>query len=366
MITSLEPIFTALGIEAPGYVSILDAGRMREMHVPPFPPDAPALVVDLAAGELAARVAAVLGAAYPPEHPLKLVPASGMADGPVEALTLQDLAACRWGDAPQILYIPPLGSAASFEAFQEVVAHLRAPNGCPWDREQTHQSLRPYLLEETYETLTALDAEDNGAMREEFGDLLLQIVLHAQIAGEAGEFRMADVLQTIHDKLVRRHPHVFGDVQVDGVGRVLQNWEKLKAEERKEKGQEGAGLLDSIPLALPALVQAQEYQKRAARVGFDWPDVEGILAKICEEAEEVRSAETPEGRAAEVGDLIFAVVNLARWYHVDSESTLRETNLRFRRRFAHIERAARAQGRAISEMSLQEMDDLWEAAKQAE
>jgi len=177
---------------------------------------------------------------------------------------------------------------------------------------------------------------------------------------------MTDVLQAIHDKLVRRHPHVFGETAVEGVDHVLQNWEKLKAAERQAKGKVEAGLLDGIPLALPALVQALEYQKRAARVGFDWPNDHGVLEKLCEEAKEVRQAPTEAQRAQEIGDLLFTLVNLARWYDVDAESMLRETNLRFKQRFAQIEKAARQQNKAVNELSAQEMDSLWEAAKEAE
>jgi tetrapyrrole methylase family protein/MazG family protein len=260
------------------------------------------------------------------------------------------------------LYVPPLGSGTSFEAFQEIIARLRAPGGCPWDREQTHQSLRSNLLEEAYETLTALDADNPRAMCEEFGDLLLQIVLHTQIASEQGEFKMPEVLRGIHDKIVHRHPHVFGEVAVDGVGEVLRNWESLKAEERKANGKGEAGLLDSVPVALPALLLAQEYQRRAARVGFDWPDIQGVLDKVHEEVEEVRSAGKDQ-QAAEIGDLLFVVVNLARWCKADSESALRETCGRFKGRFSAIEQAARSQNRKISEMSLAEMDEIWEAAK---
>ncbi len=197
------------------------------------------------------------------------------------------------------LYVPALGAATSFEAFQEVIAHLRAPDGCPWDREQTHDSLRPHLLEEAYEAVTALDAGDTDAMREEFGDLLLQIVLHAQIASEIGEFSMADILQGIHSKIVNRHPHVFGDLILKDVDGVLQNWEKLKAAERIANGKSEAGLLDSVPLALPALAQADQYQRRAARVGFDWTEIEGVLDKVREELDEVRSA--PDDRIARAG-----------------------------------------------------------------
>jgi tetrapyrrole methylase family protein/MazG family protein len=253
------------------------------------------------------------------------------------------------------------------ESFQEVVARLRAPDGCPWDREQTHLSLRKYLLEETYEALQALDAQDPEALREELGDLMLQIVLHAQIAAEDGEFTLADILRGINQKIVRRHPHVFGEVKVTGVEGVLVNWQKLKDQERVENGVNAAkGMLDGVPAILPALSQAQELQDRAARVGFDWSDIDPVIAKVFEELEEVRVAATAEDRWAELGDLLFAVVNLVRWHKVDAESALRGTNSKFRRRFAYIEEQARAAGRSLSDMTLAEMDVWWEEAKKLE
>jgi tetrapyrrole methylase family protein/MazG family protein len=265
------------------------------------------------------------------------------------------------------LYLPPLERGTSFEAFQEIIAHLRAPDGCPWDREQNHQTLRTNLLEETYEALVALDADDADAMREEFGDLLLQITLHAQIASEYGEFNIGQVFKSIYDKIIRRHPHVFGDWKVDGVENVLQNWEKLKAAERdeasKENGGTEKGLLDGVALALPALSQAEEIQRRAARVGFDWPDTRGVVDKINEECHELLNAEDLAGRSDELGDLLFSVVNLARHYEIDAETALRETNSRFRQRFAHIEKTARLEGKSVSDLSLDEMETYWQEAK---
>jgi tetrapyrrole methylase family protein/MazG family protein len=263
-----------------------------------------------------------------------------------------------------VLYIPPLGEGTSFEAFLEIIAHLRDPeDGCPWDKEQTHQSLRTHLLEESYEALAALDSEDPQKMAEEFGDLLLQIVLNAQIASEEGEFGMSDVLKGIHDKIIRRHPHVFGEVRVEGVGGVLKNWEKLKADERAGSSEPEKGLLGGVPLALPALIQAQEYQDRAARVGFDWPEIDGVLEKIAEEIQEVREASNEQELARELGDLFFALVNLARWKKVDAESALRGTNMRFRQRFDYVEAGARKQARKVSDMRLDEMEALWQEAK---
>jgi tetrapyrrole methylase family protein/MazG family protein len=263
------------------------------------------------------------------------------------------------------LYIPALGEGTSFESFAEIVAHLRAPNGCPWDREQTHATLRKHLLEESYEAISAIDSGDFIDMREEFGDLLLQIVLQSQIANEEERFNINQVIQGIHSKIVRRHPHVFGDLKLEGVDGVLANWEKLKEKERSEKKEE-KGLLDGVPLALPALSQAQEYQDRAARVGFDWANIEGVLDKVKEEIEEIKEAETNFELASEIGDLFFALVNVARWKHVDAESALRGTNMKFKKRFAYVEQGAKSQDRNLSELTLEEMDALWNSAKKRE
>ena len=264
--------------------------------------------------------------------------------------------------SPVCLYIPSLPEGTAFETFHEIVAHLRAPNGCPWDREQTHQSPRTQLLEESYEALAAIDSGDVTSMREEFGDLLLQIVLNAQIASEAGHFNMTDVVKGIHDKIVRRHPHVFGDLELKDVDGVLQNWERLKEKERGGK-KEDKGLLDGVPVILPALNQAQEYQARAARVGFDWPEIQGVLDKVREEIEEIKQAENQEQVAAELGDLFFVLVNLARWKKVDAESALRGTNMKFKKRFGYVEQGAKAKGQSLSDMTLEEMDALWNEAK---
>jgi tetrapyrrole methylase family protein/MazG family protein len=255
-----------------------------------------------------------------------------------------------------------LGEGTSFESFAEIVAHLRAPDGCPWDKEQTHETLRKHLLEESYEAITAIDSGDFADMREEFGDLLLQIVLQSQIANEEEQFNVNQVVHGIHSKIVRRHPHVFGDVKLDDVDGVLANWEKLKEKERKDKKQE-KGLLDGVPVALPALEQAQEYQDRAARVGFDWPEIGGVLDKIAEEIAEVKNATNEQELTSELGDLLFALVNLARWKKVDAESALRGTNAKFKKRFAHVEQGAKGQGRNLSDLSLDEMDEFWNEAK---
>jgi tetrapyrrole methylase family protein / MazG family protein len=363
----LEPSFTALGIDPYPRLTLVDAMELADAHHPSFPPNAPVLVAQIYSRLVASEVKLTLEAVYPDEHPVQLVHAAGTPQERVESIHLYEIDRSPYLGVLSSLYVPPLSQGTAFEAFQEIVAHLRAPNGCPWDREQTHASLRTNLLEETYEALQALDSGNMHDLQEELGDLLLQIVLHSQIAYEEGEFRMEDVIDGIYTKIVRRHPHVFGDIQVDGVKGVLQNWEKLKAEERKAVGIEKTkGLLDGIPGILPSLSQAQGIQERAVRVGFDWPTIEPVWDKVMEELEEVRTAPDPDARAGELGDLLFAVVNLARWYKVDAETTLRLTNTRFRSRFSHIEKRARELGKTLPEMSLAEMDALWEEAKQLE
>jgi len=359
----LDPVYSALGLDPYPHTALVDALELATAHVPPFPPSSPAIIAQLHSTAVAADVKLTLMALYPDEHPVQLVHAAGTAQARVESLALYEIDRSPSIGLLTALYVPPLGPATSFEAFQEIIAHLRAPDGCPWDRQQTHLSLRTYLLEEVYEVLAALDAEDAQSLKEEFGDLLLQIVLHAQIAMEEGEFTMSELLQGIHTKIVRRHPHVFGDLELKDAQGVLQNWERLKEKERHANGNAEASLLDGVALALPALVQAEQYQLRAARVGFDWPDIQGVLNKLEEELLEVHAAQGTDERADEIGDVLFAVVNLARWYNLDPESALRAANQRFKSRFYYIEQAARAQGRSISDMTIDEMEAKWQEAK---
>ena len=360
----LEPTFSALSLDPYPRLTLFDAMELSTAHVPAFPPDIPVLVAQLYSRLVASEVKMTLSETYPDEHPVQLVHAAGTKDELVEDIKLYEIDRSKHVGMLTSLYVPPLEEGTSFEAFQEIVAHLRAPDGCPWDREQTHQSLRTHMLEETYEALSAIDADDVTGMQEELGDLLLQIVLHAQIANEEGNFTINSLIKNIYDKIVRRHPHVFGEVQLDGVKGVLQNWEKLKEAERKNNGKKEKGLLDGVPLALPALTQAQEFQDRAARVGFDWPVVDGVLEKVVEEIQEIKAATTNDELVEEIGDLLFVLVNLARWKKIDAESALRETNLKFKKRFAYVENGAKKQGRELSSMTLEEMDVLWDEAKE--
>ena len=249
----------------------------------------------------------------------------------------------------------------TFGGLRAIVRRLRGPKGCPWDRAQTHASLKTFLLEEAYETLQALDEGDSAKLREELGDLLMQVLLHAQIASEAGDFELADVFESIGTKLVRRHPHVFGDVQVETPEEVVVNWEAIKREERGD----GRPLLADVPSALPALAHARALQDRAASVGFEWQETEQVIDKLHEEVAELSRAEDQQRRLEEFGDVLFVLTAAAGRLRVDPEEALRLAAGRFRRRFSALEELARARGRELTDLSLEEMLALWEEAKAA-
>jgi tetrapyrrole methylase family protein/MazG family protein len=251
-----------------------------------------------------------------------------------------------------------------FVKLVKIMERLRSENGCPWDREQTHDSLKPFLIEEAYEALEALEARQTEKYMEELGDLLFQIVFQAQISTEQGEFTMEQLLETISEKMIRRHPHVFSDVQVANAQEVLFNWEEIKRREKGGKGERSA--LDGIPRDLPALLRAHRLQDRASRLGFDWPDIEGAYTKVEEEMTELKSAleEGDRGRMEEeLGDLFFSLVNIARFIEVNPEEALRKTIGRFVSRFHHIEEVLNQRGRDIEKVNLEEMERLWQEAK---
>lgn len=282
---------------------------------------------------------------------------------------------------------PPRVGAA-FEKLVAVMSRLRAPGGCPWDREQTHATLRTYLLEEAYEVLDALDSADDAKFAEELGDLLLQVLFHAQIAREESRFSIADVIREIYEKMIRRHPHVFGEKRAKDAAEVLRNWEIIKAEERKKKEEKEArdgkdaspsstsfaaspSVLDGVPGTLPALLEAFQLTRKAARIGFDWDSVEGIFDKLDEESQELRNVllepkKRPSRIEGEVGDILFVVVNLARFLEVDPEIALKKSSAKFSRRFREMERLAREQGRTLARVPRPEMEALWEHAKRRE
>jgi tetrapyrrole methylase family protein/MazG family protein len=274
---------------------------------------------------------------------------------------------------------PRLTAGEWFERLAEVQERLRAPNGCPWDREQTHASLRTYLIEEAYEVLEALESGDDAKFAEEMGDLLLQIVFHSQIAKEEGRFTVSDVIREVHDKMVRRHPHVFGEKRAKDSAEVLKNWEQSKKEERAAAGEKNgngsreeakdASLLDGVSKALPAALEGFQLTRRAARIGFDWDNVEGVFEKMNEEAGELRQAlraKDAHKAEEEMGDLLFAAVNLARYLHIDPEIALKKANTKFSMRFRRMEELAAKSGTALADVPRGQMEELWDTAKRAE
>ncbi len=364
----VEPVLSLLGLDGLDGLQLSDATDLAAAHHPPLDPDRPALVGQLYGRRLASEVKLTLMNAYPDDHPVTLVRAAGTDQAAMATVLLYELDRGQQVDHLTTLYLPALSYAGGLPALQDTVARLRAPDGCPWDREQTHQSLRNNLLEETYEALAAIDGGEDDKLCEELGDLLMQIAMHVQIAAEGGAFRFADVIGRIDAKLKRRHPHVFGDVQVHGAADVLRNWEAIKADERAASRSEDAhpSRLEGVPAILPALARAQALGDRAARGGFDWPDVEGVLEKVGEEVAELRAVEDVDARAREMGDLLFSLVNLARWLDVDAESALRGACDRFTVRYAEMERRAQAQGVDLADLSPDQQDALWEGAKAGE
>jgi tetrapyrrole methylase family protein/MazG family protein len=356
----IEPALAALNVDALAGLQIFDALELATDHYPPLNPALPALIGQLYSRKLAADVKLLLMNQYPDDHGVVLVHGAGTPETVLGHMPLYEIDHRDEIAHLTTLFVPALSPTASFKEFQNTVAHLRAPDGCPWDREQTHESLRTTLLEEAYEVDAAIDSGSIDALREELGDLLLQIVLHVQIAAEEGEFQMPHVIDGIDRKLKRRHPHVWGERPVSGTEEVLQRWEELK---REEKGADRS-LLDSVPKVLPALLQADIYGRRVARVGFDWPDIVGVVEKIHEEIGELAAAGTVEEREAELGDLLFTVVNWARWSGLDAEAALRETNARFAARFRAMETKARDRGQDLTDLTPDELDALWQAAKQ--
>ena len=259
---------------------------------------------------------------------------------------------------------PPGSRPSAGDKFQELVslmARLRAPGGCPWDREQTFDTIKPYLLEETYEVLDAIDDRDWTGLRGELGDLLLQAVFFAQMADEEGHFSIADSVDAINEKLVRRHPHIFGTASAETGVEVLKIWEEVKRQEKKDDPPRG--LLEAVSRQTPALMEARALSSKAAGAGFDWPSVDGVVEKLHEELAEIELAEGREAIEGEIGDLLFCVVNLARFKKVDPEQALRKTNAKFRRRFAFVEEGLAARGKSPKDATLEEMEELWQQAK---
>jgi tetrapyrrole methylase family protein/MazG family protein len=303
---------------------------------------------------------AVLGALYPHGHRIQPLPSGDPTT--IDALDDATLLSGDWVVPP----LSPEDNLASPHGMAAISARLRAPDGCPWDRRQDHRSLRPYLLEEAYETLDAIERGSPAELAEELGDLYLQIILHAQLAAEAGEFDLTDVYRGLGTKILRRHPHVFGDLAVSGVDEVLANWETIKSTERADAGRPSASFAD-VARTLPALPASREIQERASALGWDWPAVEGVWEKVGEELDELRAAaaepSVPDERVHELGDVLFALANLGRWLGVDPEEALRAANRRWVERYAAVEALAAERELALADLDAAAKDALWDEVK---
>ncbi len=360
----LEPALETIPLAAPDGIQLISARRLPHLR---FDPTLPVLWFDLQNPEVLQSLLVYLLGYYPPSFEAYLIHAPGddalteYRRAPLEELHRMPC------DAITYLLIPPCprraGAYHGFEGLTRVVAALRAPDGCPWDREQTHASLKPHLLEETYETLEAIDSGNTADLREELGDLLLQVLMHSQIASETGAFNIEQVVQHLIEKLIARHPHVFGDAHAETAEQVLKNWDQAKRAQKRR-----ASVLDGAPRTMPALARAQEISKRAARVGFEWDSIYGVLDKLREEEAELRQAIESGDEArieSELGDLLFTVVNIARHARIDAEQALRAMVDRFTRRFQWMEAAAARQNRPLDTLSPDEWEALWQQAKDA-
>ena len=359
---SIDELIARAGVDPADGLQVAAPSRLAAVA---FDPSLPLLILrgegsdgPVLPGRHARRSATdVLAALYPDAHG-----ARRLSDGTELTITALDeaaLAADDWLVPP----IAPEENLASPHGMAAISARLRAPDGCPWDRKQTHLTLRPYLLEEAYETVDAIEHGAPADLAEELGDLLLQVILHAQFAAEAGAFDLTDVYRSIAGKIVRRHPHVFGEVTVDGVEQVLSNWETIKADERAERGKGSDDAFAGVARALPALPGSREIQERASALGWDWEAIDGVWEKVGEEVEELRGAETDDDRLHELGDVLFALVNLARWMKLDPEEALRAANHRWLARYRSVERLAAERGVRLGDLSLAEKDELWDEVK---
>jgi tetrapyrrole methylase family protein/MazG family protein len=384
----VDALLAAAGIDPGAGVQVVDAARLASV---PFDPGLPLVVLRAPAAGADAGVlpgrhahaggAALLARLYPPGHRVRRIGADGDggADGAsadtgsseaertVEQLSDDELAASDWFVPP----LAPVDNIASPHGMAAISARLRAPDGCPWDRKQTHDTLRPFVLEEAYETVDAIERGTAADLAEELGDLFLQIILHAQLAAEDGTFDLVDVYRTLGAKIVRRHPHVFGDVEVHTAEQVLANWESIKSAERAERADAGEtpSAFEGIARALPALPASREIQERASSMGWDWVAIEGVWEKVNEELAELHAAgdlagdEGRDERLHELGDLLFAIVNLARWMKLDPEEALRSANRRWIERYARVEELAAERGIALGDLDLAGKDLLWDEVK---
>jgi tetrapyrrole methylase family protein/MazG family protein len=365
---TLDELLAAGGIDPVEGVQVVGADRLTSV---PFDPAMPLVILRASAADDGQRVLPgrharrtardVLLALYPPGHPVRSLP--GGAPRPLSSITDAELPEHDW----LVPSLPPLDNLASPHGMAAISARLRAPDGCPWDRRQTHASLRPFVLEEAYEMVDAIERGTQAELAEELGDLFLQIILHAQLAAEEGAFDLTDVYRRLGAKIVRRHPHVFGDVEVADAAEVLRNWEAIKAGERADAGVASSPFA-GIARALPALPASREIQERASSLGWDWPAIEGVWEKVDEELAELHTVaqagdDARDALLHELGDVLFAAVNLSRWLKLDPEEALRAANRRWIARYERVEALAASRGLALVDLSADEKDLLWNEVK---
>lgn len=372
----LDPVLAGLGLDLSDGLKLVDGlnltgEKMTKIGWPE--PQIPNIIMQVYSPYVASEVKLSLMNFYPDEHMIKVVRAAGLkGQEKIAEIPLYQLDRLDWIDHLTCIYVPPYGETKSVlsrfpvDRLVDILERLRDIDGCPWDREQTHSSLKKYMVEETYEVLDSIDEGNMYKVCEELGDLLLQIAFHAQIARENGFFDMNDVVEKISEKLERRHPHVFGSVRVRNSDEVSVNWEEIKKEELEQKGESRDSVLDGIPTGLPALMKADKIQHKAAKVGFDWPDYTGALDKVWEEMQELKEAISGgdiDHIQEETGDLLFAVVNLARLLKINAEETLTKAVGKFRERFMYMEKLAVQGNLRLEKMDLMTLDSLWEEAK---
>ncbi|MGM0807311.1 MAG: nucleoside triphosphate pyrophosphohydrolase [Bacillota bacterium] len=357
----LDEMYTALKIDPIEGCQILDGTSLKKDEVQIRHH---LVIVQVYDNFIASEVKLTLMDKYPDDYEVTIVTAAGSVEESIKVVPLYELDQSVALNNLTAVYVPPVKEEEllyrDFAFLKNVIARLRGPGGCPWDQKQTHVTLKKYLIEEAYEVLEAIDEEDDDALAEELGDVLLQVLLHAQIGEDEGFFVLEDVIETLTEKMIRRHPHVFSDVSAEDADQVVANWDAIKSQEAGKEDRDS--LLDGVPKGIPAIQKAFLYQKKAAKVGFDWREVEPVVDKILEELKEFQEAEGDE-QQKELGDLLFSVVNLARFYKIDPEEALNETNRKFKKRFNYIEQELKKQSLSFDDVTLEEMDRLWNEAK---
>ena len=365
----LDPLFQAVQMDPIEGFQLLDA---TDLHRDDLQITQHMIIGQVYDMFTASEVKLTLMQKLPDDYEVYIVTAAGSSQEKVTKVPLFELDHGIELSNLTSIYVPPVTEEQlrfkEFSKLRQIIAQLRGPNGCPWDQKQTHESLKRYLLEEAYELIDTIDEQDDDEMIGELGDVLLQVMLHAQIGEDEGMFTIDDVVESISAKMVRRHPHVFGDVQVRDAEEVIVNWQKIKEEEKGEKVEEATSLLADVEKSLPNLMRAEAYQKRAAKVGFDWTEVTDAWAKVREEVDEVEAEiknATPNlaGIKDELGDVFFALVNVARFYKIEPEEAVYGANQKFYRRFSYIEERVRQNGKRFSDYSLAELDHFWDEAK---